>query len=115
MDGRLPKMCEEMYIYLICYEKLSCRLDGRLLKMYEEKLGIERVKVQAKQDKVKARQDKVKARQDKVKARQDKVKLWGLEVLYNNLRQDLFDAREMSDSNNIKMIKEEMQKLQKQR
>ena len=69
-------------------------LGVKRLRMYEEELEIKRFAV---------------------KARQDEVKLRGLEVLYNDLRQDLKDAMEMDASKDINMIREEMQKVQKQR
>ena len=88
--------------------KQKNELGAKRLKIYEEEVDMKRIEV-------KARQDEVKARQDEVKARQDEVKIRGLEVLYNDLRQDLKDAREMGDSDEIKMIREEMKKVQKQR
>mmetsp|Transcript_13729 Transcript_13729/g.19631 ORF Transcript_13729/g.19631 Transcript_13729/m.19631 type:complete len:441 (-) Transcript_13729:68-1390(-) len=83
-------------------------------------LGVKRLKIledemNIKCDEVKVRQDEVKAGQDKVKARQDEVKLAGLAALYNNLRQDLKDARQNGDQDDVRSIKEQLQAVQRQR
>ena len=67
-------------------------LGVKRLRMYEEELEIKHFEV---------------------KARKDEVKLRGLEVLYNDLRQDLKDAREMNPAEDTKMTREETQKVQK--
>ena len=61
------------------------------------------------------KREEVKARQDEVKARQDGVKLAGLATLYNDLGQDLRDAKESGDADDIRNIKMEMSSVQKQR
>ena len=83
-------------------------LGVKRLKLAEEELDIKRIEV-------KARQDEVKARQDEVKARQDEVKIQGLERYYADLRQDLNDAKDSNDAEEIKIIKEEMRMVQKER
>ena len=83
-------------------------LSAKRLKILQDEIDIKR-------EEVKARQDKVKARQDEVKARQDDVKLVGLAALYNDLRQDLRDARENGDADDVRSIKEQMKAVQKQR
>ena len=45
----------------------------------------------------------------------DKVKLVGLVALYDDLRQDLRDARESGDADDVRSIKEQMRTVQKQR
>ena len=69
-------------------------LGTKRLKMLESELDIKR---------------------DEVKARQDEVKLVGLAALYDDLRQDLRDARESGDADDVRSIKEQMRTVQKQR
>ena len=84
-------------------------------KANEEKheLGVKRLKLN--EDEISLKRLEVQARQDEVKARQDEVRAINLEKYYADLRLDLKDAREQLDDEQVKSIKIEMRKVQKER
>ena len=84
-------------------------------KANEEKheLGVKRLKLN--EDEISLKRLEVQARQDEVKARQDEVRAMNLEKYYADLRLDLKDAREQLDDEQVKSIKIEMRKVQKER
>lgn len=72
----------------------------------KNELGTKRLKVL---------EDELDIKRKEVQARQDEVKLAGLAALYKDLRQDLSDAKESGDADDIRNIKMEMMLVQKQR